>query len=82
MASVIHYRFKTATETNSLRFDGQSLRVFDIKVGKRGRQKVAGTNILSLWRMPVVSAFPPSVILLHVLTTTVCPPHAPCRRPL
>jgi len=50
MASVIHYRFKTATETNSLRFDGQSLRVFDIKVGKRGRQKVAGTNILSLWR--------------------------------
>ncbi|TFJ83182.1 hypothetical protein NSK_005517 [Nannochloropsis salina CCMP1776] len=31
MASVIHYRFKTATETNSLRFDGQSLRVFDIK---------------------------------------------------
>jgi hypothetical protein len=50
MASVIHYRFKTATETNSLRFDGQSLRVFDIKVGKRGRQEVSGTNILSLRR--------------------------------
>jgi hypothetical protein len=32
MASVIHYRFKTAQETNSLRFDGLGLRVFDIKV--------------------------------------------------
>ncbi|KAM3568919.1 hypothetical protein VYU27_008967 [Nannochloropsis oceanica] len=31
MSSVLHYRFKTATETNSLRFEGHSLRVFDIK---------------------------------------------------
>lgn len=31
-ASVIHYRFKTAQETNSLRFEGLGLRVFDIKV--------------------------------------------------
>lgn len=30
--SVIHYRFKTAQETNSLRFEGLGLRVFDIKV--------------------------------------------------
>jgi hypothetical protein len=31
-SSVIHYRFKTAQETNSLRFEGLGLRVFDIKV--------------------------------------------------
>lgn len=34
--SVIHYRFKTAQETNSLRFEGLGLRVFDIKVGGGG----------------------------------------------
>ena len=31
-SSVIHYRFKTAQETNALRFEGLGLRVFDIKV--------------------------------------------------
>ena len=43
-SSVLHYRFKTATETNTLRFEGHSLRVFDIKVGREGGREGGRTG--------------------------------------
>lgn len=42
MASAIHWKFRSATDHNTLHFDGPGLRVFDVKaaiVQKKGMDK-------------------------------------------
>ena len=79
MSAVIHYRFKTATETNSLRFDGNGLRVFDIKVRRResgvggvgvgcGGYRCAWSDVFHSFR---------SFRLPHTQTQTHPPTHPP-----
>jgi len=48
-SSVLHYRFKTATETNTLRFEGHSLRVFDVKVGREGGRVAILLSARPIW---------------------------------